>query len=53
MVVLGIEKVEKALGKTDTDIDGQGWVANAVMGPQNGKKRYKLYCTWDLNITFV
>lgn len=39
MVVLGIEKVEKKFGKMDTDVDGQGWVANAVMAPQNGMKR--------------
>lgn len=42
MVVHGIEKVEKTLGKMDTGVDGVGWVANAVMALPNGKKRYKL-----------
>lgn len=40
MEVLGIEKVGKTWAKMDTDVDGQGWVVNHMMFPQNGKKRY-------------
>lgn len=42
MAVLGTGKVERTWVKMDTDVGGQGWAANPMMVPQNGKKRYRI-----------
>lgn len=40
MGVPGTEKVGKNWVKMDINVDGQEWVVNRMMAPQNGKKRY-------------
>lgn len=42
MAALGIGRVERTLGKMDTDVDGQGWGVDLMMVLQNGKKWYKI-----------
>ena len=53
MAAVGIKIVGRTLEKTDTDVDGHGWVAKAMTGPQNGKKRYNLFIIWDSSRIFV
>jgi len=40
MGVPGTEKMGKSWVKMGIDVDGQEWVANPMMVPHNGKKRY-------------
>lgn len=53
MVVRGIGKVGRTLAKMDTDVDGQGWVAKAMMPFQNGEKRWMHLLDLLISLTVV